>query len=93
MQSIQLADFDVEGLRARLRKMSDEELRKFGKAARYMTSPNGEYGQSTAANFRPAVRGSSCGVAPKRPTALDVKIDALQGIQKSAAWQRDDPTS
>ena len=25
MQSIQLVDFDVEGLRARLRKMSDEE--------------------------------------------------------------------
>jgi hypothetical protein len=39
MQSIQLADFDVEDLRARLRKMSDEELRKLGKAARYMVSP------------------------------------------------------
>lgn len=34
MQSIQLATLDVDGLRTRLRKMSDEELRKFGKAAR-----------------------------------------------------------
>ena len=27
------------GLRTRLRKMSDEELREFGKAARHMVSP------------------------------------------------------
>jgi hypothetical protein len=33
MQSIQLATLDVEELRTRLRKMSDEELRKFGAAA------------------------------------------------------------
>jgi hypothetical protein len=39
MQSIQLATLDVDTLRTRLRKMSDEELRKFGKAARYMVSP------------------------------------------------------
>src|SRR5260370_17006579 len=31
-----LATLDVDGLRTRLRKMSDEKLRKFGKAARYM---------------------------------------------------------
>ena len=37
MQSIQLADFDRDALRTRLRKMSDEELREFGKAARYMS--------------------------------------------------------
>jgi hypothetical protein len=35
MQSIQLADFDVEMLRTRLRTMSDEQLRKFGEAAKY----------------------------------------------------------
>ena len=39
MQSIQLTNLDVDALRTRLRKMSDEELRKFGKAARYMVSP------------------------------------------------------
>ena len=42
MQSIQLADFDRDALRTRLRKMSDEELREFGKAARYMVSFSGE---------------------------------------------------
>jgi hypothetical protein len=39
MQSIQLADCDRDALRTRLRKMSDEELREFGKAAQYMVSP------------------------------------------------------
>jgi hypothetical protein len=51
MQSIQLADFDVEDLRARLRKMSDEELRKFGKAARYMTSPTANMGKPPLPTF------------------------------------------
>jgi hypothetical protein len=51
MQSIQLADFDVEGLRARLRKMSDEELRKFGKAARYMISPTANMGKAPLTTF------------------------------------------
>ena len=36
MQSIQLTTSNVDELRTRLRKMSDEELREFGKAARYM---------------------------------------------------------
>jgi hypothetical protein len=45
MQSIQLASLDVEGLRTRLRKMSDEELRKFGKAARYMVSQTANTGK------------------------------------------------
>ena len=44
MQSIQLATFDVDALRTRLRKMSDEDLRKFGKAARYMVSPTANTG-------------------------------------------------
>jgi hypothetical protein len=45
MQQIQLASLDVDGLRTRLRKMSDEELRKFGKAARYMVSPTANMGE------------------------------------------------
>jgi hypothetical protein len=45
MQSIQLANLDVEGLRRRLRKMSDKELREFGKAARYMVSPTANMGK------------------------------------------------
>jgi hypothetical protein len=51
MQSIQLADFDVEDLRTRLRKMSDEELREFGKAARYMVSPGANMGKPPLAAF------------------------------------------
>ena len=39
MQSIQLAHFDRDALRTRLRKMPDQELREFGKAAAYMVSP------------------------------------------------------
>ncbi len=45
MKSIQLATLDVNSLRVRLRKMSDEELRKFGKAARYMVSPTANMGK------------------------------------------------
>jgi hypothetical protein len=38
-------DFDVEALRARLRKMTDEQLQKFGRAARYMVSPTANMGK------------------------------------------------
>jgi hypothetical protein len=51
MQSIQLANLDVEGLRTRLKKMSDEELRKFGKAARYMVSPTANMGKPPLPTF------------------------------------------
>ena len=45
MQSIQLTNLDVDAFRARLRKMSDKELREFGKAARYMVSPTANMGK------------------------------------------------
>jgi hypothetical protein len=51
MQSIQLADSDVENLRARLRKKSDEELRNFGKAARQMVSPGANMGKPPLPTF------------------------------------------
>ena len=51
MQSTQLADFDVEDLQTRLRKMSDAELRKFGKAARYMVSPTANMGKAPLPAF------------------------------------------
>jgi hypothetical protein len=51
MQSIQLATLDVDALRTRLRKMSDEELRKFGKAARYMVSPRANMGKPPLPTF------------------------------------------
>ena len=51
MQSIQLADFERDALRTRLRKMSDEELREFGKAARYMVSPRANTGNPPLPTF------------------------------------------
>jgi len=40
MQSgVKLTTLNVDDLRARLRKMSDEKLREFGEAARCMVSP------------------------------------------------------
>jgi hypothetical protein len=39
MNSIKMIDQDVEELRARLRKMTDEELLRFGKAAQFMVTP------------------------------------------------------
>jgi hypothetical protein len=51
MQSIQLADFDVEVLRTRLRKMSDEQLRKFGEAAKYIVSATANMGKSPLPTF------------------------------------------
>jgi hypothetical protein len=45
MQSIQIANLDLDALRTRLRKMSDEQLQNFGKAARYMVSANANMGK------------------------------------------------
>jgi hypothetical protein len=38
-------EFDIEALHDRWRKLSDAELLKFGKAARYMTSPYANLGK------------------------------------------------
>jgi hypothetical protein len=51
MQSIEFATLDVDGLRPRLRKMSDEDLRKFGKAARCMISPTANMGKPPLPTF------------------------------------------
>ena len=51
MESIRLTTLDVEELRTRLRKMSDEELREFGKAARYMDSPTANMGKPPLPTF------------------------------------------
>jgi hypothetical protein len=38
MQSIGTSEFNVQEFRLRLRKMTDEKLQRFGKAAQYMCS-------------------------------------------------------
>lgn len=50
---------DPEDVRARLRKMSDAELLRFGKAARYMLFAGSESRQATARMFRGSVERSS----------------------------------
>jgi hypothetical protein len=45
MNSIQMVDLNVEELRARLRKMTDEELLRYGKAGKYMCSPVANFGK------------------------------------------------
>jgi hypothetical protein len=51
MESIRLANLDVDALRTRLRKMSNEELLEFGKAARYMASPTANMGKPPLPTF------------------------------------------
>jgi hypothetical protein len=71
MQSIQLTDLDLDALRTRLRKMSDEDLQKFGKAARYMTSPFANMGKPALPTFvlqLAEARAEWAGRHPKSPT-------------------------
>jgi hypothetical protein len=42
---VQILNFNVEDFRKRICKMSDENLREFGKAARYMCSPRAMMGK------------------------------------------------
>jgi hypothetical protein len=50
MQEIQLT-FDVHQLRRRLQKMTDDELREFGKAAAYMVNPKANLGKPPLETF------------------------------------------
>jgi hypothetical protein len=42
---------DREEVRRRLRRMTNEELRRFGAAARYMCSPEASFGKPPRQNF------------------------------------------
>jgi hypothetical protein len=41
---VQILNFDVDQLREPLRKMTDDQLREFGEAARYMVPPQRTWG-------------------------------------------------
>jgi len=45
VSSVGFLPFELEELRARLRKMSDAELLRFGKAARSMAAPEANFGK------------------------------------------------
>ena len=44
--------FDVDKVRKKLRKLSDEELIREGKAARYMCAPSTNFGKTTTRRLR-----------------------------------------
>ncbi len=71
MQRIQMITFDVNQLRERLQKMTDDELRKFGRAAAHMVSPKANMGQPPRETFvvqLAEARAEWTRRHPKRPT-------------------------
>ena len=70
MQQIQLT-FDVHQLRRRLQKMTDNELREFGRAAAYMVSPKANMAQTPREGFVVQLAEARAEWArrhPKKPT-------------------------
>jgi len=63
-------ELDLDALRARLRRMSDRDLLRFGKSARYMCSPEANLGKEPRKAFviqlREAVEEWRC----RHPTRL-----------------------
>ncbi len=45
LSSVGFSDLELEALRIRLREMNDQELRRFGLAARFMCSPGANLGK------------------------------------------------
>jgi hypothetical protein len=45
LSSVGFSDLDLEALRIRLRKMNDQELRRFALAAKFMSSPGENLGK------------------------------------------------
>jgi hypothetical protein len=51
LSSVGFSDLDLEAIRIRLRKMNDQELRRFGLVARFMCSPGANLGKTPASGF------------------------------------------
>jgi hypothetical protein len=71
MQQIQTTAFDVNQLRKRLQKMTDDALRKFGRAAAHMVSPKANMGQPPGETFviqLAEARAEWARRHPKKPT-------------------------
>ena len=70
---------DLEALRARLRRMTDRELLRFGKSARYMCSPEANLGKAPRQAFVVQLREA---VEEWRRRRLDrMKSDNIQFSQ------------
>jgi hypothetical protein len=71
MHQIQVIAFDVNQLLERLQKMTDDELRKFGRAAAHMVSPKANMGQPPEETFvlqLAEARAEWARRHPKKPT-------------------------
>lgn len=55
---VQILGFNLHELRARLINMSDEKLREFGEAARYMVSPQANMGKPPLPIYEAHRRGN-----------------------------------
>lgn len=71
------AEIDLEQLRARLRAMSDADLRRFGNAARYMCAPavQAKPGDEPRAEFRLQLN-EACAEFERRQQERDSSADA-----------------
>ena len=63
-------ELDLKALRSRLRGMSDRELLRFGKSARYMCSPAANLGQEPRQGFVIQLREAVEEWRRRRPTDL-----------------------
>ena len=79
MQSIQLTNLDVDAFRARLRKMSDKELREFGKAARYMVSPTANMGKPPLPDFVLQLEEARAEWRRRHPERVTPELNELLG--------------
>ena len=61
---------DLEALRARLRRMTDRELLRFGKSARYMCSPEANLGKEPRKAFVIQLREAMEEWRRRQPTDL-----------------------
>jgi hypothetical protein len=63
-------ELNLEALRARLRRMSDRELLRFGKSARYMCSPEANLGKAPRRVFVIQLREAMEEWRRRQPTDL-----------------------
>jgi hypothetical protein len=73
------APIDLDEFRARLRKMTDAQLLRYGKAARYMRSPTAYFGKAPRETF--VIQLWECRVEWKRRSVMQTPFehDATNG--------------
>jgi hypothetical protein len=59
MPGVEVTGFNLEQLRDRLQRMSDDELIRFGKAGRELLTPQANLGRPPREVFRDSITGST----------------------------------